>query len=93
MNTIRVACLLCVMAWIAPVSADDIFWDGGGVDNKWDTAITGGTVEWHTTDLTSDVFIGGGSVTWNSGSHTFRADYTRTRGPRHVGVLPWQGLL
>ncbi|MCH9033414.1 MAG: hypothetical protein IID42_02780 [Planctomycetes bacterium] len=38
MKTIRVACLLGVMAWVAPASADDIIWDGGGADNNWDTA-------------------------------------------------------
>ena len=38
MKTFRVACLLGVMAWVAPVSADDIIWDGGGADNNWDTA-------------------------------------------------------
>ena len=38
MKTIRVACLLLMVAWVAPVSADDIIWDGGGADNNWDTA-------------------------------------------------------
>ena len=38
MKTMRVACLLGVMAWVAPASADDIIWDGGGADNNWDTA-------------------------------------------------------
>ncbi len=38
MKTIRVACLFGVLAWVAPASADDIIWDGGGADNNWDTA-------------------------------------------------------
>ena len=38
MKTIRVACFLLMVAWVAPASADDIIWDGGGADNNWDTA-------------------------------------------------------